>query len=49
VREQELKLLARGEILWDVFDDSEILGGTPLNFSVAAQRLENTVMLLMSA
>jgi fructokinase len=45
-REQELKLLALGEILWDVFDDSEILGGAPLNFSVAAQRLGNTVALL---
>lgn len=41
-----MKLLALGEILWDVFDDSEILGGAPLNFSVAAQRLGNTVALL---
>jgi len=35
-REQELKLLVLGEILWDVFDDFEILDGAPLNLSVAA-------------
>lgn len=41
-----MKLLALGEILWDVFDDFELLGGAPLNFSVAAQRLGNIVALL---
>lgn len=40
-----MRLLALGEILWDVFGNSEILGGAPLNFSVAAQRLGNTVAL----
>src|SRR5208337_4798573 len=38
-----LKLLTIGEILWDVFDDFETLGGAPLNFSIAAQRLGNQV------
>jgi fructokinase len=41
-----LKLLTIGEILWDVFDDFETLGGAPLNFSVTAQRLGNQVKLI---
>jgi fructokinase len=41
-----LKLLTIGEILWDVFDDFETLGGAPLNFSVAALRLGNQVNLI---
>jgi fructokinase len=35
-----------GEVLWDVFGDKEYLGGAPLNFSVALQRLGNSVALL---
>lgn len=41
-----MKLLTIGEILWDVFDGFETLGGAPLNFSVAAQRLGNQVKLI---
>jgi len=41
-----LRILSVGEILWDVFDEEEFLGGAPLNFAVSAQRLENTVSLL---
>jgi fructokinase len=33
-------------VLWDVFGEAELLGGAPLNFSVAAQRLANSVALL---
>lgn len=35
-----------GEVLWDVFGATEYLGGAPLNFSVASQRLGNTAALL---
>ncbi len=38
-------LLSVGEVLWDVFNGREFLGGAPLNFSVSAQRLGNTVAL----
>jgi fructokinase len=41
-----LRILSVGEILWDVFEDKEFLGGAPLNFAVSAQRLGNTVALL---
>jgi len=41
-----MRLIALGEILWDVFEGSEILGGAPLNFSLAAQRLGNSATLL---
>jgi fructokinase len=41
-----MQLLAIGEILWDVIDDCEILGGAPLNFSAAAQRLGGSALLL---
>jgi fructokinase len=40
-----VRILAIGEILWDVFDHAETLGGAPLNFSAAAQRLGNQVAL----
>src|SRR5262245_51125511 len=33
------RLLALGEVLWDVFDHSMRLGGAALNFSVHAKRL----------
>jgi len=44
-----VQILAIGEILWDVFDHAETLGGAPLNFSAAAQRLGNQVALLTAA
>jgi fructokinase len=43
---QIVQILAIGEILWDVFDHAEFLGGAPLNFSAAAQRLGNPVALI---
>ena len=39
-------ILSIGEILWDVFAQAEHLGGAPLNFSAAAQRLGNPVVFL---
>lgn len=41
-----MRILSVGEILWDVFSEREFLGGAPLNFSVSAQRLGNSVALL---
>jgi fructokinase len=41
-----MRILAIGEILWDVFDRIETLGGAPLNFSAAMQRLGNPVTLI---
>lgn len=40
-----MRIVSIGEVLWDVFSDREFLGGAPLNFSAAAQRLGNTVTL----
>jgi len=40
-----LPILSVGEILWDVFPDEEHLGGAPLNFSAALQRLGDPVVL----
>lgn len=44
--EAVLRILCIGEVLWDVFGSTEILGGAALNFAVAAQRLGNSVRLL---
>jgi fructokinase len=44
--ERRLRVLSIGEILWDVFGEREFLGGAPLNFSVSAQRLGNSVALM---
>lgn len=38
-----MQIIALGEMLWDVFPTEEFLGGAPLNFSAAAQRLGNDV------
>ena len=38
-----MQIVAMGEMLWDVFPAKEFLGGAPLNFSAAAQRLGNEV------
>ena len=40
-----MPILSVGEILWDVFPDEEHLGGAPLNFSAALQRLGDPVVL----
>ena len=34
-----MQVLSVGEILWDVFPGSELLGGAPLNFPANAVRL----------
>ncbi len=41
-----MRLFSVGEILWDIFEDKECLGGASLNFSVSAHRLGNPVALL---
>jgi len=41
-----MTLVSVGEILWDVFDDSERLGGAPFNFAVHAHRLGHHVLFL---
>jgi fructokinase len=38
-----MKIVSIGEILWDVFDDSERLGGASFNFAVQAGRLGHQV------
>jgi fructokinase len=38
-----MRIVSIGEILWDVFEDSEKLGGASLNFSVHASRLGHDV------
>jgi fructokinase len=41
-----VKILSTGEVLWDVFGETEYLGGAPLNFSAVSQKLGNSVALL---
>lgn len=41
-----MQILSVGEVLWDVFGQTEFLGGAPLNFSASAQKLGNAVSLL---
>jgi fructokinase len=36
-----VRVISIGEVLWDVIDGHEFLGGAPLNFSISAQRLGN--------
>lgn len=36
---EETRVLAIGEILWDLFDSSACLGGAPLNFTAHASRM----------
>ena len=38
-----MRIVAIGEVLWDVFEDSEKLGGAPFNFAVNAMRLGHDV------
>lgn len=40
-----MRIVSVGEVLWDVFDDSEFLGGAPLNFCANLQRLGHSVRL----
>jgi len=39
-------VVALGEVLWDIFPNSDCLGGAPLNFGVHARRLGHPVYLL---
>jgi fructokinase len=41
-----MRILAAGEVLWDIFDDAEHLGGATLNFVVHALRLGHTAVLI---
>jgi fructokinase len=38
-----MKIISIGEVLWDIFEDSERLGGAPFNFAVHASRLGHDV------
>ena len=41
-----MRILSTGEILWDIVEGEEFLGGAPLNFSVTSQKLGSFVSLL---
>ncbi len=41
-----MKIVSIGELLWDVFDDSERIGGAPFNFAAHARRLGHEVVFL---
>jgi fructokinase len=41
-----LRIVAVGEILWDVIGEQEYLGGAPLNFAVHAQKLGHEAFLV---
>jgi fructokinase len=41
-----VKIISMGEVLWDIFDDQELLGGAPLNISASLQRLGHSVSLV---
>lgn len=41
-----MTIVSIGEILWDVFDQRETLGGAPFNFAVHARRLGHDVIFL---
>ena len=38
-----MRIISIGEILWDVYEDEEHIGGAPFNFSVNANRLGHKV------
>ncbi|MBS1800581.1 MAG: hypothetical protein JSS95_12245 [Acidobacteria bacterium] len=44
--DEGMRVLAVGEILWDIFDGTEILGGAALNFSANIQRLGGEATLI---
>jgi fructokinase len=41
-----MKIISIGAILWDVFDESELIGGAPLNFSAHASKLGHEALLV---
>jgi fructokinase len=41
-----VRIASIGEILWDVFGDTELLGGAPFNFAAHARRLGHEVVFL---
>lgn len=41
-----MKILSIGEILWDVFEEGEHLGGAPFNFAAHARRLGHSTVFL---
>ena len=41
-----MRILSTGEVLWDIVEGEEFLGGAPLNFSVACHRLGYEAALL---
>lgn len=41
-----MKIISSGEVLWDIFDEQELLGGAPLNFSASLQRFGHSVSLI---
>ncbi len=46
VEELSMRILSTGEVLWDLVEGTEFLGGAPLNFFMTSQRLGNSVSLL---
>ena len=38
-----MRIISIGEILWDVYENEEFIGGAPFNFSVHANRLGHEV------
>ena len=43
-----MKTLAFGEILWDIFEDGEFIGGAPLNFSAHLAKMGQNAYILSS-
>lgn len=41
-----MKVLSVGEVLWDVFEHTELLGGAPLNFAASISRLGDQLKVL---
>ena len=45
-KQNSTRMLVVGEILWDLFPESTLLGGAPLNFAVHASRLGDQSLLI---
>jgi fructokinase len=41
-----VRIIGIGELLWDVFDDTERLGGASFNFAAQARRMGHEVIFL---
>ena len=41
-----MRIVAVGEILWDIIGEHEYLGGAPLNFAAHAQKLGHKALLV---